>query len=686
MASFIFTGKFGGILPRMDTKQLPPTAAQTAKNVNLLSDRLDPIKDLGAAVDTGHTGKQTIFKWYRNSSSSWLSSTGVESYAIGPIKDDDYDRVYYTDNGTLKMKAWNSCVVTRNVGIAPPATPIYIYTNPEDYFRFNPVTAGLSLEVRQTLASTAFSTSQSLTRSAAVWKFVHRPDGKLDVYYKIPRLNFRLSTGLDKANPDFYRTVDYRLNVGSEYIPDTIGENIFGKTISLTEGTTEYGRLQVHGIQEIDMTVTWNVVWTNDPLTGGTATAKEANPYTSNYVVKLTLDMNYTGASGSSSGEQYAHYVCTWVDDLGEESPPGPVSDMVRFFPGQKIRLTLPTGPGGNVATRRIYRSAAGTTEDAFYLVAEVSVGQSTYDDTSADSELEEMMPTFENPPTTLTGIALLPNGYLVGWHGKDLYYSDVWHPYSWPTEYALKTQYDIVGIGVTNNEHVVLTTGNPYIVYGTSPENQRIEELPFPQACASRRSIAAMGDSVLYASPDGICAITHGVGQLVTETFYKPADWYALTPSSAIAAVQDKMYMIWMTGATLIFDMDEGLGAMVTHDVSAVALYTDLVDDTLYVLNSAGQIKAWADGANKTLVWRSKEFPQARNWAPTCGRVVADSYPLTIRLYANGTLVDTTSVASEAAFNFPPLTRTKVWSVEVEQDDGIDEVRAATSKQELGR
>ena len=680
--------KFGGIMPRLNGKKLPEDAAQTAQNVDLLPGRLDPLLDLGSTVDT-QTGN-TIFKWRRNNSSEWLSMSGIEDYAVGPIKNDQYSRVYYTDEGTLKMHAWkNGAKVSRTVGITKPTDAHIptVTTAPQDTYIFNPNDTTVTLDARQTLSSAILNDSDAKTKSTiALDRHKYNKDGTISLYFRVSSQVFNLAhASAAQENPDFLRLPAYRLNIGSDTIPTNIGDNLYDAPLELQDGGTTYATFQVVRIEEQGVTIDWNQIWVVAPTDGGTPTAQEANPITSSYIVKITAAMNYVDASGVSRGLQYAHYVQTYVDDLGEESPPSGISEMVAFYPGQKVSLSLGASPGGNITYRRLYRSAAGSEEDAFFFLAELGVGTTTYDDVLADSELQDPLPAFESPPTSLTGIVTMPNGYLVGFEGKTLHFSEPWHPYSWPDKYQQELGYEIVGLAVASNDLVVLTKGRPSIVFGTHPDEVRIEELPFPQACASRRSIAVMNELVVYASPDGVCFIRHGVGSLVSEKYYRRKVWKALTPSSAIAAIQDKKYYIWMTGINLEFDFDEGLSAMTTHDITATALYTDLEDDTLYVSQS-GAIKAWEGGSAKTLTWKSKDHQTVRRWAPTCGRIVADSYNATIKLYADGSLVDTTTVTSEDAFRFPILTQAKVWSLEVSNDDGIDEVRISSSMAGLRR
>jgi len=686
MPSIIFGSrgkKFGGIMPRMNAKKLQEDAAQTAQNVDLLPGRLDPLLDLGSTIATA--AGNTIFKWYRNSSSEWLSSTGIEDYAVGPIKNDQYDRVYYTDSGTLKMHAWKTSKVSRTVGItAPTDAHIPTVTNePQDSHRFDPKVTTVTVDTRQICSSVRLSATDTNDQdNIALDRYKYNTDGTLSLWFRVSAQLFNLDGGSALTNPDFRRIATYRLKIGADYVPAAKDGNIYDKILAL--GATTYATFQVIRVEEQDYSVDWNQIWVTAP-DAGTPSAQYANPETSQYTVKITAAMNYVDASGVSRGLQDAHYVQTYVDDLGEESPPSGISAMVSFYPGQEVVLALGANPGGNIALRRIYRSAAGSSEDAWFFLAEVAVGITTYTDVLADSELQDPLPAFESPPASLTGIVTMPNGYLVGFDGKTLHFSEPWHPYSWPDKYQQELGYEIIGLAVASNDLVVMTKGRPSIVFGTHPDEVRIEELPFPQACASRRSIDVMNELVVYASPDGVCFIRHGVGHLVSEKYYRKKVWKALTPSSAIAAIQDKKYYIWMTGINLEFDFDEGISAMTTHDITATALYTDLEDDTLYVSQS-GAIKAWEGGAKKIITWKSKKEQTVRRWAPTCGRIVADSYNATLKLYANGSLVNTTTVTSEQSFRLPVMRQEKVWSVEVLNDDGIDEVRIASSMAGLRR
>ena len=98
--------RFKGLIPRLTNKELPDRNAQTAQNVCLLSERLQPIEDHGAGTDIG-ASKISAYLWRRNSGSEWLSWTTDVDVVKGPIADDDKERVYYIDNGTMKVTGWD---------------------------------------------------------------------------------------------------------------------------------------------------------------------------------------------------------------------------------------------------------------------------------------------------------------------------------------------------------------------------------------------------------------------------------------------------------------------------------------------------------------------------------------------------------------------------------------------------
>lgn len=74
------------------------------------------------------------------------------------------------------------------------------------------------------------------------------------------------------------------------------------------------------------------------------------------------------------------YYVCTFVNDWGQEGPPSPPSNQVEVNLGQRVEITalpsVPTEPAGafyNITSRRLYRINVGSTGAAYQLVAEIN-------------------------------------------------------------------------------------------------------------------------------------------------------------------------------------------------------------------------------------------------------------------------------------------------------------------------
>jgi hypothetical protein len=163
-------------------------------------------------------------------------------------------------------------------------------------------------------------------------------------------------------------------------------------------------------------------------------------------------------------------YITTWVNSLGHESAPSdPSLELTTSF-GQGVRLSgLPPVPTGeyDITHRRIYRSVNGT----YLFVTEIPAATVTYDDyTEADSLAEELPSlTWEMPPETLRGVVSSPNGFMAGFTGNDVYFSEVFRPFAWPVDYMQTVDYPIVGIGVMDTTFAVLTKGTPYFMQGAA-------------------------------------------------------------------------------------------------------------------------------------------------------------------------------------------------------------------------
>lgn len=68
-------------------------------------------------------------------------------------------------------------------------------------------------------------------------------------------------------------------------------------------------------------------------------------------------------------------YVTTFVNALGDESAPSPVSDMVEVGPNDLVSIKQPAAPRADITKWRVYRTNGSLTDKKFQFDAELSIG-----------------------------------------------------------------------------------------------------------------------------------------------------------------------------------------------------------------------------------------------------------------------------------------------------------------------
>lgn len=385
-----------------------------------------------------------------------------------------------------------------------------------------------------------------------------------------------------------------------------------------------------------------------------------------------------------------AAYVVTLVSQYGEEGPPSPASaailrwDMVDDAPeGGEVEVGLPGVPSGNhdIVTKRIYRVESG---GLYQFVGEVSASTGSYTDSVPSESLGRVLPSTEwdMPDARLVGLTVLPNGILAGFFDNTLCFSEAYLPHAWPVSYQLAFPDDIVAIGATSAGLVVATTGQPYLVTGSSPEAMAQIRLDVDQPCIAGRSLVDMGEYVLYASPEGLVAAAGNDARVISAEMIGKAQWQALGPETIHAYRHDGRYLAFYAGGCFVFTPGEGFEFF---DIDAQGGYYDIADDTLYLIQD-GEIAAWGQGQPMTYTWRSRlhEFPPGAAGF-SCAKVVARDYPVTLRLIADGEIMHEQAVEDAQLFRLPAgYTLARNWEVELEGQHEVHSVQVATSPAEL--
>lgn len=255
----------------------------------------------------------------------------------------------------------------------------------------------------------------------------------------------------------------------------------------------------------------------------------------------------------SSTTIEERAYVYTYVTALGEEGPPSPVSAFNNIIDGSSVTIGTFSAPPGSsdgydIDNIRIYRTNSTDDDADFQFVAEIDIATASYADVIANTDLGEILPStdWDRPDEDMQGIISLPNGMMMGFKGKTVFFSEPYFPHAWPAIYDQAVDYDIVGLAAIGNSGVILTTGTPYIATGGHPRNVNIRPYKINQACVSKRSIAQTNDRVMYASPDGLVEIGIDGASIATEDYFTKKEWQAFNPSSMFGQVHDGKYIVF--------------------------------------------------------------------------------------------------------------------------------------------
>lgn len=392
-------------------------------------------------------------------------------------------------------------------------------------------------------------------------------------------------------------------------------------------------------------------------------------------------------ASGSGSGVvETRAYGYTYVSAWGEEGPLSPTV-QVNWQSGQSIDLSAlgsaPPPGAYNITTKRLYRSVTGTQAALFQLVEELPIATSSYEDTKTTAQLEDELQsaTWFPPVSSLQGLTGMANGIIAGFTGNDVYFCEPYRPHAWPPGYRQPTDHRIVGMGAFGSSLLVCTTSNPYLMSGVVPEAISAAKLELKQACVSPQSIVEMAGGVLYASPDGL-VLADGAGiRVVTADIISVDEWRSYEPASIHAYQLDGRYFAFFDNGArrggLVFDFS-GTGASLWElSLYTSAAYNENLTDSLYIVSADGNnVQRWdAGGSLLPYTWRSKIWQLSRATNFGWGQVLAEAYPLSMRVYADGVLRHIQDVVSGAPFRLPGGFVAREWEFELE---GVPTVQSA--------
>jgi hypothetical protein len=650
---------FGGLAPQLSPRLLKDNLAQTAEDVNLESGRLVPITDNSQTLVLDDANRTSIYK-YTDSPERWLEFDEDVDVVPGPIAGDTNDTVYWTGQSYPRMG--RSSVI---LGVAP---------FPSSYYRLG----------------------------------IPAPSAAPTVAVDSP--NYFTST-VSTVNGDSGLTVDTS-TTGNHGL--AVGDYVTLANFSATGGIAADDINGDFKVTSVPTATTFVVA------TSGSATSTATSSAVSQGVA--------TNGPTDALPDYSTSYVYTFVSAYGEEGPPSAASTVVTTDDNQTITISglETTSSKTNVnfgagSVKRIYRSNTGTNTTAFQFVAEVSMATTSYSDTSDNVDLEEIIPStyWIAPPdddTTLypdgpmKGLTALPNGVFAGFTGKRICFSEPFLPHAWPVVYRITLEDNIVAIGAAGNGLIVTTEGSPYLIAGTDPQSMSAIKIEAAQACLSKRSLVDMGPYVLYAGPDGLVAAAGTDVRIITEGLISPTQWQEeYYPSTLKGFLWKGRYVgFYYTGSAykgFIFDPRGGEATLTSLSFSTEVQggFTDPDDNELYMIIDDDIKKFQGGSTNETFTWKSKEFVPPKPTSMGFAKVDAESYPVTIKVYGDGSVIyDATISTSGSVYSvtgttpsfsattiYEPIVRLpasmhRTYAIEVSSANTVNEICIGESIDEL--
>lgn len=387
--------------------------------------------------------------------------------------------------------------------------------------------------------------------------------------------------------------------------------------------------------------------WTQDGdhMRYNTLEALKEDKTSSGMVVGVPAPDKAPGVKVPATGENSIivdrAYVYTYVTLFGEESAPSPPS--VRSGPDSgtwRIKMTLPTDDGRHrrITKMNIYRSVSTATGAEYHYVGASPIGVPVFYDkvgtntVGLNYTLESE--TWGPPPDYLEGLIEHPNGFFVGFVGRDIHFSEPYRPHAWPPEYVLSTMGDIVGFGIFGTTIVVCTNSHPYLVTGITPNAMVLTKNDTAEPCVARYGIVSMPFGVYYPGPNGLMLASPRGIENATEKLMTKEEWqlrYQVANFDA-ARYQQQYVAFYSRTKGLMFDPGEPIAALVDLDLTGAeaepdtmdTIFTDEYSGKTFLLDNCNMYE-WnpPSGAPLEFDWTSMEFdiPEPANFG--AGRII---------------------------------------------------------------
>ena len=657
--AYIKLNRFGGLAPKVSPRLIADELATTATDVDLESGRLVPIKQNSDHLTLSNSSRQSVFK-YTDSPERWLQFDEDVDVVRSPLPGDVNDTVYFSGQSFPKMGRSAQIVggsvfpnASFRLGIpAPTAAPTVAPVGTREF-------DGVITFVNEssTITITTKTSGTAAAHSAVVGEFV-------------VLAGYSASNGVTAEN------------INGTYKIKTV-PSVSTLTVELSAAATS---------------------------SGDSPSVVNGASFGDNSDAELDYDTSY---------------VYTFVSAFGEEGPPSPASTVITTDDNMTVAIsgleTSTAKSNTNLTKKRIYRSNTGSNTTQFQFVGEVVLAETSFTDSSKNSELAEVIPSTDwiappdddtalYPDGPMKGLISIGNGVFAGFTGNRICLSEAYQPHAWPAQYRIGIEEKIVGMKATSNGLIVTTEGAPFLVTGTNPSAMVAIKIETAEACLSKRSMVDMGESVLYATADGLVAAAGAQAQNVTTQLINPAQWQEKYYPDTITGFywQGRYVGFYNTGSGFggfIFDPRQGLNALTDLDASALIRggFTDPDDNELYLIVGNKLQKFQGAAGSVEYNWKSKDYALPKPTSFGFLKVEAEAYPVSIKVYGDGSVIYHATIStSGSAFSVTgttpsfsatditdsmvrlPANLNKVYGFEVISSNVVNEVCLAESVEEI--
>lgn len=324
---------------------------------------------------------------------------------------------------------------------------------------------------------------------------------------------------------------------------------------------------------------------------------------------------NAPGVTPPAGDDETRAYVYTFENEYGEEGPPSPATlgtGDAGTWAIDNFDTTIPDSASrAGTWYKNIYRTVTGGSSVNFYFVAQIALATASYNDAEITTDVAAS-PILEStswvePPTDLDGFVVMPNGYLVGWAGRRLVFSQAYRPHAWPAEYELSTEFPIVGMVVWGSTLVIGTKSQPYFGQGTSPLAFTMQKLDAVEPCLSRRGMVATTAGAYYPSINGLILANSSGAKVITQDILTKEEWATYNPADIYAAQLGLQYIAFNSQTFgFIFNPTEPQTKLIELDsFSGVqGIETDRYSGNVLLL-ADNRAKDWDTANVERLNWR---------------------------------------------------------------------------------